>query len=268
MTDFFADLEAHLLDAAQRRRRPRPRPRIVLAVAAAAATAALLIAVLPQSSVERGAVGGGPPAALDGWTSYVPLPSCDDSQMTVTSEPPPQVLRDAYELFRRPAFDRLPDHVVDTLARMGVDDLHEAAAREARGPDYSRVWVVPVGTVAAPDDCDARSQPAVCLVASDESDPSCVLDHVFVRTGFTRLFFDVEGRPVVVGLAPDGVAGVLIRVGDEQVELSVNRNNFAATLDAEASNGTIPDGSDVKRVEDLDVRWRYEGGRVVDAVTQ
>jgi hypothetical protein len=255
MSDFFADLESHLLDAARRERRPRPRPRIVLAVVAAAAVVVLLLAVLPQSSQESGTVGGGPPAQLDDWTPYAPLPDCDGGLVTATEDPPPGVLRDAYELFRRPPSDPLPQEILETLARMGADEIREAAAREARGPDYSRVWIVPVGTVADPDDCDARSTPAVCLVASDASDPSCILERTFARTGFTRLFFDAARPPVVVGLAPDGVTAALLQVGADQVELPVRRNVFAATLAA----------PDVKLVEDLDVRWRYEDGRVIPA---
>jgi hypothetical protein len=254
MTDFFADLEAHLLDAARRERRPRPRPRIVLAVTAAAAAAAILIAVLPLSSQEAGTARGGPLQERDGWTSYAPLPDCDSGPVRVTDGPPPQLLQNAYELFRRPTFDPPPSAVLTTLARMGADEIPNLGAREARGPDYSRVWIVPVGSVAAPD-CDDRRNPAVCLVASDGGDPSCVLPHTFIRTGFTRLFFDAVRPPVVVGLAPDGVVAALLRVGGEQVELPVRRNVFAATLDA----------PDVKRVEDLDVRWRTADGRIIPA---
>jgi len=252
MTDFFADLESHLLDAARRERRPRPRPRVVLAVTAAAAAAALLITVLPQAFQERGSVGSGPPAELDDWTSYAPLPDCAKGPINVvTDDTPPQLLSNAFELFRRAPSDPLPGDVMTTLAGMGADEIHVGAAREARGPDYSRVWIVPVGRVALPSGCDARSTPAVCIVASDGDDPSCVLGHVFIKTGFTQLFFDAARPPVVVGLAPNGVVAALLRVGARQVELPVRTNVFAATVRG------------AETVEDLDVRWRTADGRVV-----
>jgi hypothetical protein len=262
MTDFFADLEGHLLDAARRERRPRPRPRprVVLAVTAAAAAAVLLISVLPQALQERGSAGGVPPADLDGWTSYVPLSDCAKGPINVvTDETPPQLLSNAIELFRQQPPDPLPGEVMTALARMGADEIQVGAAREVRGPDYSRVWLVPVGRVALPSGCDARSTPAVCIVASDGDDPSCVLGHVFIKSGFTQLFFDPARPPVVVGLVPNGVVEVLLRAGEQEFELPVRTNVFAATLDGA--------GSDVGGVEDLDIRWRMADGSVAPAVT-
>lgn len=219
MTDFYAELERHLHDAARRRARrrwlPAPAPRAVFAVAVAAAAAIAIVASL--SAI----VSGGEPEVA----APAPAPAA------VTCDGPvPAVLTRTFSVLRRPP-DRMPRELA---ARIGGDLPGGPMARvwtaDARRVEHAHAtyWVVPAAT----GDCDGRPEPAMCvLFVHDElTMPGCasVAD---VRDG--NLAFGGktgDGRWFSAALVPDG-------------------HRFGVEIDGRRENGAVGDNVGEKAYE-------------------
>jgi hypothetical protein len=211
VSDFFADLETHLLAAAERGPRSRlaaslPRPRrVVLVVALVAALAAVLALALPAGREERSAA---PPP--HGWTPYAPLP--DDC--TGDYAAPTPALRGRLGVLQRPptAADRIPPR----LERTGMPPsglVNPAHVRLALTDTVGRrFYVLPTAiTAAAPKPCAVGAGSAcVRAVGPDDRllgqacDAASTLEDVPV--------FEVTRSepPLAFGLAPDGVSDVVV----------------------------------------------------------
>jgi hypothetical protein len=207
MTDFFAELEGHLHDAARRRARrswlPAPAPRIVFAVVTAAATLAIVFAGLSLIGDGRDPEVAVPPAP----TPAGPAPERVDCR----NEAIPAILPASFEVLRREPTDgdRIPEEIEQTITRhmrgLAVAKAWTLDARRVQ-LEHATYWVVPalVGEL-----CDDRPDPVrdagVCVVFVHEAARASCLSLAAVRVG--KLAFGGrtgDGRLFKAALVPDG----------------------------------------------------------------
>jgi hypothetical protein len=204
--DFFAELEGHLIEAAERERRvwrlPAVRPRRLLAAAAVvAALAAALAFALPATESERPVVAPVP--------TPVPPTACPGDYGRPTS-----ALRDEFGVLSRaptPA-DRLPKGLHGaTIIPSGIEN--PAYVRLALTDSVGRRFYV-LPTALPPFTLDICAEPArtACVRAVGPDDrlvgQSCNTADALSRV--PRFEVVPSEPPLVFGLAPDGVSRVVI----------------------------------------------------------
>lgn len=160
MTDFFADLESHLLDATERenerRRRfrlPSLRPAPAIAFACTLALIVGIVALATSGNDERAA---SPQQQDEGWTSYPAAKACS------TDGPAPDALIDGLAVFRREQkpSDELTPQMRSGLASQGVEQYWPQLARGSAEAGV-RYWVVPA--------CAGPEELTLCLLAEPET---------------------------------------------------------------------------------------------------
>ena len=194
MTDFFADLEGHLQDAARRRARRRrlPEQRVVFALAAAVVAFALVFTVL--GAVDR---TSDPEVA-----SPPPTSSCGGA---------PDATIARYAVFRREATpeDALPEAVVRRMSAelpgsRRVAELFPAAGRLALRDGGRAFWLAPAYLG------EGCSEPAVCWnVTTPDAD---LVDCVPLRElgGVREMVRDEGPEPWLSVLVPDGAVDITV----------------------------------------------------------
>ena len=198
MTDFFSDLERHLLDAARRERRARP-PIGAIVAAVAVVTAVLVVARTWPALEEREA----------GVQEPTPAPTstgCGEP----TDGAPPARWSNTLAVLARPASEaerafaqRLPAE----LAEQGAYRNHARLARVVDGREY---WLVPVKNVMLGGECPGSGQDVrgVCLYIVEHRNgtlQNCSMP-AGVRTGLEWMARPVKGGREIVGVMPNDVA--------------------------------------------------------------
>jgi hypothetical protein len=143
MTDFFTELERHLVAAAENdERRPRRSPRAVAVMSAVVLAVAVIAVPLVRGVGDEGPAGEAPAPALPLPPSYGLAPG--EGCMPGAAAEPPRSLTRLLGVLRRPAgpadrvlADRMPRTLADQLA-------YRDAARLARSAGDRHYWVVPV----------------------------------------------------------------------------------------------------------------------------
>jgi hypothetical protein len=156
MTDFFADLERHLVAAAATERRvrpPRPRAAPLLALAVTVAAVVALVIALPRGDTE---------VAGDREQAPRPPAGCHEP----TDAAPPRAWSRTLAVLDRPATDaerEFGERLPRDLAEQGA---YRRFARLARVVDGREYWLVPVQ--------DARMMGAACEEDLDDLPGVCV----------------------------------------------------------------------------------------------
>lgn len=232
MTDFFAELEGHLHDAARRRARRwwLPAPRVTFAVVAAAASVAGF-AVL-------GTLDSGRDPEV---TAPAVTPALDSSEEC--GDQPPQEVLDRFAVLRQEAteVDRPPKEVLDRLDQDFPGAGRPAkvwprAGRLARTIPAGDVWLFPVllgkpcGSSPEATDAPVQSarQPGVCWARHSRASATAMC--LRLRDAqYTTQLFGSEGRtPYAVALVPDGRRAVPNGGGD-RVKDSLEGNVYLVT---------------------------------------
>jgi hypothetical protein len=198
MTDFFAELEHHLVDAARRERRARLRAGPLVAAAVIAVGVAVAIAAWPAADErEIGAQGPTPTPAPTGCAQP-------------TDDAPPARWSDTLAVLARPASEverafaqRLPI----ALAEQGA---YRNFARLARVVDGSQYWLVPVKNVMRYGECPGprRETRGVCLYIVEAGNgklQNCSMP-AGIRTLLEWMARPLKGGHEIVGVMPNGVA--------------------------------------------------------------
>ena len=206
MSDFFAELEGHLLAAAERERRFLPLPalrprRLVAAATLIALLAAALAFALPAADSERS-------VAVPSPTPFPPTACPGDYAR------PTPALRDQLGVLRRKATpaDRLPQRLHGpTVNPSGIvnPEYVRLALTDTVG---RRFYVLPTAFPPfVPDLCSAPAKTA-CLRAVDLDDrlmgQICSTANALPRVPFYEVVRNEP--PLAFGLAPDGVSQVVI----------------------------------------------------------
>jgi hypothetical protein len=250
MTDFIADLEAELHDAAARRhaRRARParRPLRFLLPIAGAALAALAAALVLTAGGNRDGRATVPPPPGGGATfrpqlavgaGYCLRPSAPRTIVT------PRQLRETLALLRRP--QREPDGLSTLNTRGGEKPgdlswlpLDAWAPRGTRMPMGTEIHVVP-GSGDGSHACARAKQlrgagPRACIVAGPAGGPfglACFTP-AQIRAGRAMAYFSSPraGSARVIGIARDGVPGVRLQGDGEPIDAPVADNVFEALV--------------------------------------
>lgn len=141
MTDFFTELERHLVAAADRGERPRPSPRAVGVMSAVLLLVAAIVIAVPL--IREGGVAGDapapavPPALAGGLT---PGEGCAPG----AGAQPPRSLTRLLGVLRRPA-GRADRVLAERMPRaLALQLAYRDAARLARSVGDRHYWVVPV----------------------------------------------------------------------------------------------------------------------------
>lgn len=224
MTDFFADLEGHLTDAARRRARRRwvPGRPVALAVAAGVAAVAVVFGALSAIEASRD-----PEVAAPGPVPAEAPPTCGSEQL------PPALLKTIGVLRRSPtAQDTLPanlqQRVTGDLPGGRLEKVWTSDARRARVTEAGEFWVVP----ALRGPCE-RPEAVACVLWDDGRLilPACVdLDRLQDGELIAQGRLD-GGRSFTVALVPDGATPDLV-VGGIGVEGTIEGNVFVAAYEA------------------------------------
>jgi hypothetical protein len=259
MSDYFAELERHLVAAAERgdrRRAPTLRPRALVVAAAALAIAAAAVIAVPFVRDARETAGPSPaPPAVDREV----LPSAPSGGLApgegcmppAGSEPQPRLLS-LLGALRRPA--TAADRV---LARrmpreLAVRGAYRGSARLAQTVEGRSYWLVPVedaiggrgcaGAGAAPD--------GVCLYVSEDRAGELLLctTPMAIRTLHELTLRKVgDSEWELAGIMPDAVARM--ELDDPElgpIALEAIGNVVVARIGDDGSSPPIDDS-----------RWRY-----------
>jgi LytR cell envelope-related transcriptional attenuator len=242
VTDFLADLEAELVEAARRcgahRRLPRPRARAVVRIAVAAAVLAALAGLVAlvagthtpgrEQSAAPATTGGGPATVKPAVGLLAP---CGTTGALSGVELPSQ-LRAAFAVLRRPQTeaDPLPE-VPDPSRWLPVGAYDGRAVRRlgvASGRGVTRpVYLVPTSDLRTrPVGCGASASrgPGVCLVAGATSQPITVgcFTAADALAGRAAVAADRTGTGARLSvLVPDGVRTVTL-AGSREVAATGN----------------------------------------------
>ena len=241
MSDFVAELEAELVDAARRRasrrrRRvalvPRPRPATVLAVVALAAVAVALIAV--ARGLDGGSrVGDERPSVPPDPGIVLPLPAAEPARPCPGVEQREQAgdvpQSSPLRIFTRPQTkaDALPPlDGADSFTWIPAGTIFRDASRRPT-PDLfgAELYLVPIAEPRQGGDCDGFLDAVfgACLVASSGEPVVKCFNEYDVAAG-RALALTSPG--VVHGIAPDGVARVTLHGGGEAVSADVHENAY------------------------------------------
>jgi hypothetical protein len=245
VTDFLADLEAELVEAARRRgahrRLPRPRAGLVVRFAlAAAVVAALLVAVALLGRPDTGRDHGAAPPA--GHNTVVPgsvaargqlLHACAAQARSLPVGEVPGVLMRQFGVLRRRQTEADPLPEVPEISRWLPVGAYDPSAVRRLGPLSGArtrpVYVVPTSDLrTGPMACSRAGSigPGLCLVAGTSSTP--------VIWGCFRAADALAGRAAIreAGgpgarlhvLAPDGTRSVTVAQGSQGWDVGVAAN--------------------------------------------
>ncbi|HET9739673.1 MAG TPA: hypothetical protein VFP78_16275 [Solirubrobacteraceae bacterium] len=241
MSDFIADLEAELVDAARRRttrrrrhvaRVPRLRPAAVLAVVALAALVVALIAVArgldngSRAGDERPSVPPGPGVTL-------PLPAAQAARACPGVEQRSQRGKvpqsSPLSIFARPRTqqDALPSlDGADSFTWIPAGTIFPGASRRPTPEQFdAELYLVSIAEPRQGGDCDGFLDAVlgVCLVAgSGDAVVKCFSDEE-VNAGRA---IALTSPGVVHGIAPDGAARVTLHRDGEAVSAGVHENVY------------------------------------------
>jgi hypothetical protein len=240
MTDFFAELEHHLVDAARRERRLRLPPGSVVAAAVVAVLAVVGIVAWPAADEREVAVPAPTPTPTQAPTG------CDEP----TDGAPPARWAATLAVLARPASEaerafgqRLPA----ALAKQGA---YRNFARLARVVDGREYWLVPVQNVMLDGECPGPRQETqgVCLYIVEQGDGK--LQNCSMPAGI-RTLLEWTARPVqdgreIVGVMPNGVAMMRLDHPD------LGRRTFDVVGNVVVGRVTVRDGYELD-----DARWTF-----------
>ncbi len=239
MSDFIAELEAELVDAARRRatrrryvvRVPRLRPATVLAVVALAALAVALVAVV--RGLDDGSRAGDERPSVPGPGVVLTLPAaeaarpCPGVEQLERARKPPQ--SSLLRVFTRPQTkeDAVPPlDGVDSFTWIPAGMIFRDASRRPAPEHFdAELYLVPIGEPRHGGECDGALGAvfgACLVVASGEPVVKC-FDEYDLDAGRVLA---LTSRGVVHGIAPDGVGRVTLHGGGETVSAEVHENAY------------------------------------------
>ena len=241
MSDFIADLETELVDAARRRatrprrhvRMPRLRPATVLAVVALAALAVALVAAVrglddgSRAGDERPSVPPGPGAVF-------PLPAAEVARACPGVEQRTQAGEATTPRYRLGIFNRAqtetdavpPLDGADSYSWIPVGTIFPDGSRRPTPEQFdAELYLVPAAEPRQGGACDGQLDAVlgVCLVVRTGETVVKCFSNADVSAG-RALALTSPG--VVHGIAPSGAARVTLHGGDETVSADVHENVY------------------------------------------